>query len=200
MTSNLFDRNGARKYLVPQERLAFVSAAVREERAISTFCLTLAFTGARISEVLALTKPRIDRLDETVVFRTLKQRDKIAFRAVPVPMGLIETLDIVCATIQPGARLWMFQRTSAWKLVKAVMRKACISEDLCKPKALRHAFAVEAVLNGVPLNILQRWMGHARLETTAIYANVLGEEERTLARRAWRSIEAAIAHDVGCLD
>jgi len=197
MVGTLFDRNGVRKYLVPLERLAFVSAAVREEYAVSTFCLTLAFTGARISEALALTKPRIDRLDETVVFRTLKQRGKIVFRAVPVPRNLIATLDIASANIQAEGQLWTFRRTTAWKLVKAVMKKAGISEDLCKPKALRHAFAVEAVLNGVPLNILQRWMGHARLETTAIYANVLGEEERTLARRAWGSIEAAMSRQTG---
>jgi len=192
MTGTLFDPNGIRKYLIPQERLAFVSAAVHEEYAVSTFCLALAFTGARISEVLALTKPRIDRLDETIVFRTLKQRNKLVFRAVPVPTNLIATLDGVCANAQAGDRLWSFQRTTAWKLVKSVMRKADISESLCMPKALRHAFAVEAVLNGVPLNILQRWMGHARLETTAIYANVLGEEERTLARRTWRHLEPAI--------
>jgi integrase/recombinase XerD len=79
------------------------------------------------------------------------------------------------------------------------MRMAGIADAQCKPKALRHGFAVDAVLNGVPLNILQRWMGHARMETTAIYASVLGEEERSLARRAWNSIEAAIVHQVdGC--
>jgi integrase/recombinase XerD len=61
------------------------------------------------------------------------------------------------------------------------------------PKALRHGFAVDAVLNGVPLNILQRWLGHAKIETTAIYASAIGEEERTLARRAWRSIESVIS-------
>ena len=197
MSGSLFDRSGNRKYLVARERLAFVRAACAEERDVSTFCLVLAFTGARISEVLALTKPRIDRLDETIVFRTLMQRNKLVFRAVPVPTNLIVILDIVCARTKAEDRLWTFQRTTAWKLVKEVMRKAGISDDLCKPKALRHAFAVEAVLNGVPLNILQRWMGHARLETTAIYANVFGEEERSLARRAWRSIEAAILCRVG---
>jgi site-specific recombinase XerD len=36
---------------------------------------------------------------------------------------------------------------------------------------------------------IQRWMGHARLETTAIYASVLGEEERILARRTWNAFE-----------
>ena len=72
------------------------------------------------------------------------------------------------------------------------MRKSGIAENLCRPKALRHAFAVEAGQKGVPLNIVQRWLGHARMETTAIYANVLGDEERSLARRTWRSMLYAI--------
>jgi site-specific recombinase XerD len=72
------------------------------------------------------------------------------------------------------------------------MRKAGMAESLCKPKALRHAFAVEAGQKGIPLNIVQRWLGHARIETTAIYASAIGEEERNLARRAWSSLELAI--------
>jgi len=72
------------------------------------------------------------------------------------------------------------------------MRKAGIAESLCKPKALRHAFAVESGQKGIPLNIVQRWLGHARIETTAIYANAIGDEERNLARRAWSSLELVI--------
>jgi integrase/recombinase XerD len=192
MSGSLFDRDGCRKYLLPSERFAFVTAAMEEQEPVVSFCLTMAFTGARISEALALTAPRIDRGDETIVFRTLKQRGSLRFRAVPVPGSLLVALNPVCAAAQIDGRLWMFGRTTAWKIVKSVLRKAEIAEGLCKPKALRHAFAVEAVLNGVPLNMLQKWMGHARLETTAIYANVLGEEERTLARRTWSSLEGAV--------
>lgn len=72
------------------------------------------------------------------------------------------------------------------------MRSAGIDDRLCQPKALRHGFAVEAGQKGVPLNIVQRWLGHARLETTAIYSGALGEEERNLARRAWESLEGTI--------
>jgi site-specific recombinase XerD len=56
-------------------------------------------------------------------------------------------------------------------------------------KALRHGFAIEAGQKGVPLNVIQRWLGHARLETTAIYAQALGNEERNLARRTWQALE-----------
>jgi integrase len=190
MIPALFDSLGNRKYLIARERLAFVFAASKHSEDISTFCLTLAFTGARISEVLALTVTRIDSSDETIVFETLKQRRKGVFRAVPVPRGLIPLLSSYAA--RKDGRLWTWGRTTAWKIVKAVMREAEIAECLCKPKALRHAFAVEAGQKGIPLNIVQRWLGHARIETTAIYASAIGDEERNLARRAWSSLELAI--------
>jgi len=53
------------------------------------------------------------------------------------------------------------------------------------PKALRHAFGVGATQKNVPLNIVQKWMGHSRLSTTAIYADAVGDEERLLANRMW---------------
>lgn len=190
MTPALFDHRGNRKYLIARERLAFVYAASKETEAISTFCLTLAFTGARISEVLALTASRIDAADEAVIFETLKQRRKQVFRAVPVPRALIPLLTVY--GVDKENRLWPWCRTNGWKVVKTVMRKAGIVESLCKPKALRHAFAVEAGQKGIPLNIVQRWLGHARIETTAIYASAIGDEERNLARRAWSSLELAI--------
>jgi len=190
MTAALFDQRGIRKYLIARERLAFVYAASKESEAISTFCLTLAFTGARISEVLALTASRVDVADEAVIFETLKQRKKQMFRAVPVPRALIPLLTTY--SVGKEGRLWNWGRTSGWKIVKAVMRGAGIADSLCKPKALRHAFAVEAGQKGIPLNIVQRWLGHARIETTAIYASAIGDEERNLARRAWSSLELAI--------
>jgi site-specific recombinase XerD len=89
-------------------------------------------------------------------------------------------------------RLWSWGRTTGWKVAKAVMHKAGIAESLCKPKALPHAFAVEAGQKSIPLNIVQRWLGHACIETMAIYASAIGDEERNLARRAWSSLELAI--------
>jgi len=195
MSGSLFDGSGTRKYITSRERRAFVCAAMKEREAVSTFCLTLAFTGARISEVLALTASRIDAADEAIVFETLKQRRKQVFRAVPVPRVLIALLTTYCD--EKDERLWSWGRTNGWKVVKAVMRKAGIAEALCTPKALRHAFAVEAGQNGIPLNIVQRWLGHARIETTAIYAGAIGDEERELARRAWSSLELAIPNGIG---
>lgn len=182
MTRGLFDHDGNRKYLTAEERAAFVTQALSLDALVASFCLTLAITGARISEVLALTHNRIDQNNSAIVFRTLKQREKLTYRAVPVPEWLIERLQ---HRPEVKGRVWMWGRTTAWKLVKGTMLDANIEAQFCKPKALRHAFAVEAGQNGVPLNVVQTWLGHARIETTAIYSSVLGKEERRLANLTW---------------
>jgi site-specific recombinase XerD len=53
------------------------------------------------------------------------------------------------------------------------------------PKGLRHGFGVSAVRRGIFLSVVQKWLGHAQLTTTAIYANAVGEEEQKIAARIW---------------
>jgi integrase/recombinase XerD len=74
------------------------------------------------------------------------------------------------------------------------MQAANVDTRIAMPKSARHAFAVEAGQKGIPLNIVQRWLGHARIETTAIYAGALGEEERNLARRMWGTLETTFQY------
>jgi len=50
---------------------------------------------------------------------------------------------------------------------------------------MRHAFGVGSLQSGVPLSLLKRWLGHARLSTTEIYADVIGAEEIGFAERFW---------------
>ena len=81
--------------------------------------------------------------------------------------------------------LWPWSRTWAWGCVKAVMRDADIYGAHASPKGLRHGFGVHAIHSGVPLNMIQRWLGHAHLATTSIYANAVGPDERLIAERMW---------------
>jgi len=53
------------------------------------------------------------------------------------------------------------------------------------PKCLRHGFGVAAISKGIALNIVQKWLGHSQLTTTAIYADAVGEEEQSIASRMW---------------
>ena len=83
-------------------------------------------------------------------------------------------------------RLWTWSRTTAWRHVTEVMAAADIGAGPHRsPKGLRQGFGVNAVSKGVPLNMVHKWMGHAPLAMTAIYANALGAEEQGIAARMW---------------
>lgn len=74
---------------------------------------------------------------------------------------------------------------TGWRAVHAVMDAAGLSGPAASPKGLRHAFGVAAVSSCIPLNMVQKWLGHAQLSTTVIYANAVGAEEQDIARKMW---------------
>lgn len=60
--------------------------------------------------------------------------------------------------IRPGTRM---NRRSVEYMVEAKLDS--------HPHMLRHCFATKAVMNDVKVPILQRWLGHADLDTTMVY-------------------------------
>ena len=63
------------------------------------------------------------------------------------------------------------------------------------PHQLRHAHAVEMAREGVPLNVIQRQLGHANLGVTSIYLQGIDTEEiiDTIHRRPAPTVSAAAA-------
>lgn len=191
---SLFDPQGQRLYLTEAERSAFLEAASNAPREVRTLCLVLAYTGCRVSEALALTGKSIDGGGKAIIFETLKKRTKGIYRAVPVPNTLLDTLNLVHGLQESSRgrkaplekRLWPWTRKTAWQKVVSVMEAAGIPKGPHRcPKGLRHCYGVTAIGKGVPLNMVSKWMGHASLEITAIYANALGEEQHAIASKMW---------------
>src|SRR3954464_1663548 len=176
----LFDAEGHRLYVSEGERRAFIAAAAKAPREVRTFCGVLHATGCRISEALALTTQQIDLSGRVVVFESLKKRRKGVYRAVPVPPELLDALDLVHGIREAQRRgqaqsvLWPWSGRTAFRGVQEVIAVASIQDGphAC-PKGLRHGFGVQAVSRGIALNMVQKWLGHAQLTTTAIYANAV---------------------------
>jgi integrase/recombinase XerD len=193
MSGNLFHHDGSRKYLTQDERTAFLQASEQFPHDVRSFCHVLVYAGCRLREALELTADRIDLKQATLTFETLKKRKRGMFRAVPVPPDLITLLDLVHHVRSTqrrrgggrNTRLWTWSAVTAWRKVKAVMDAAGIQGYHATPKGLRHGFGVAAVQASIPLNLVQRWLGHSQLTTTAIYAEAVGAEERNIAARMW---------------
>ena len=66
------------------------------------------------------------------------------------------------------------------------MRAAEVSGPAATPKGLRHSFGIAALTAAIPLTMIQKWMGHSDILTTAIYLDASGTEERRIAFRMWQ--------------
>jgi integrase/recombinase XerD len=195
----LHDTTGRRLYLNAEERASFLAAARRQTARDRTLCEVLHWTGCRPSEALEITPARVDLFGGTITIRSLKKRkdasgqQKVVFRSVPVPPEFLDTLDIAHAIREAQKSrkravtpIWDLSRVRIWQIVKRVMIEAGVPDAPHRsPKGLRHGFGINATMNGVPLHMVQKWMGHAQLSTTAVYADAVGKEEQHIAARMW---------------
>lgn len=193
MSWTMFNLDGQRKYLTQSETRRFLSEARRDDPAVHSFCWLIAVTGCRISEALALTPANIDFEARIVVFECLKKRRRHVYRSIPVPAGLLQSLRMLlrAGRFRDGERIWPWSRMTGYRRVREVMERVGLNGTHASPKGLRHGFGVSAIQSGVPLNMVQRWLGHADMKTTAIYTSAMGPEERDIAARMWgRAFEA----------
>jgi len=190
---SLYAPNGGRKYLNHAERQRVLGAMTLLKFDQALFALTLAWTGARVSEILALTPSSFQLECGTVAIQTLKRR-KHSVREVPIPPTLMTELNRYFGIARAQRNfeaahqlLWPWCRTTAWRIIKKVMHQSGITGSHACPRGLRHAFGVGTLQVGVPITLVQRWLGHARLSTTAIYADASGPEELAFAKRFWEA-------------
>src|SRR6476619_6423794 len=190
----IVNEKGERLYFTEDQRKALLAAAAKAPREVRSFCSVLCYTGCRISEALALTAKCIDLSAKVIVIESLKKRKSGVWRSVPVPPDLLDTLDMVhgIREIQKKGRarindrLWTWSRMTAWRKMDALIKAAGIEDGPhASPKGLRRGFGVTAVSKGIALNMVQKWLGHSQMTTTAIYANAVGEEEQNIAARMW---------------
>ena len=86
---------------------------------------------------------------------------------------------------RPYARATVVGRRGPFRVPAA--RRSRWSQAPLAPHQLRHAHALELAREGVPLNIIQRQLGHANLGTTSIYLQGIDPEEIIMAVRTRRA-------------
>lgn len=192
----IFDVNGNRLYLTKSEvhKILMVTKSVNTD--VRTFVETLVYTGCRISEALNLVPKNVHHKRLKVTFNSLKKSRNDIYRDVPVPQCYMDLMVAVHGIpqkqlnkAQAEKRIWTWTRQHACELVKNVMVCARISPGSHRtPKGLRHAFGINAVSNDIPLTMLQKWMGHSMVQTTAVYCLYVEKDEASFVRQIWADI------------
>ncbi len=139
-------------------------------------------TGGRIDEVLAVRPSDVNLATNTVRMITLKQgRDRTTgmqrekYRIIPMHPDLRDTY--MQYLLENGIRrdssdhLFPMKRQVVDVYLKKIQANTGMRVHAHK---FRHTFAVRAIIDGVPLNVLQQWMGHSSVFTTSIYTQITG--------------------------
>lgn len=172
-------------YLNEAERKKFYKATNLLDEDQKLFCLMIYWTGVRISEALSLYPEQIDLSDGVVIVRSLKKRGRVKFRQIPLPPFFLKSLKLFLKHKENELPIWGFTRRSGSRYVKYIMDSVEIYGSRACSRGLRHSFAVNCILNYVPLTVLQKWMGHSSIEVTAIYLQTIGADERKFATKTW---------------
>ena len=154
----------------------------------------LMLTGCRRGEIATLRWDDVDR-----AAGHLRLRDsKTGARWIPLTAAALEVLDgiepvpgnpWVFAGRKPGTHV--SELTSFWHRLRPRMGL----EDV-RLHDLRHSYASRALALGESLSTIGRLLGHASMDTTARYAHLARDTEKTSAARVAASIERNILPEV----
>jgi len=149
--------------------------------------LFLRYTGARVSEILAVDDIRdIDFREGLVRVPTLKRHSKKKHglsRQVPIPPALLGEYGRVVAEFPTlRGKLFKVSRVAVFNHFKERAKEAGLLPELRHPHVLRHTRAIELLRGGVPVTVVQDLLGHAALNTTAMYLRFSGVEVKQILK------------------
>ena len=164
-------------YFTSEEAKALVAAAPSYQ--VRMAMRVMLRTGLRVGECLSLCAadlrfsqdPPIISLRPEVTGNKSKRG-----REVPIPADLVESLGDLASIHAKDRQRPLFDVSRQW--VSKSMKEAAVEAGLdparAHPHALRHTYGRNAVLNGVPTPVLQRWLGHRSLAETERYVELAG--------------------------
>jgi integrase len=189
---------GLPRYVLPDQARATINAADTTTHRLLLEVLWQ--SGGRLSEVLRLRPCDVDQVERALRLTNLKQRRRgNRTKLVYVSAELVGDLRRLAADARIPSIGYLFgarrrvgpvSRQYAWRLVDRYARSASVflptSDGRLTPataRDFRHGAAVHQVRSGVPLSEVQQQLGHARLDTTSIYARLANAERRAIADR-----------------
>ncbi len=159
-------------------------------------------TGGRVSEVLALTPSDIDLAAGQVNMKNLKQKnEKKGKKSVPLHPELKKEYERYMMRYGRHSRngpIFPMTRSAVDQFLKRMNKELehkgfPITKDKKGTKKyfihahrFRHTFAVNAMLSGMPLNVLQNLLGHSNVWTTSVYTRAASIDARDYVNRMYQ--------------
>ena len=134
--------------------------------------------GLRVSEALALEVADLDFAATNPTVRVRKGKGNKS-RMVPLhPELTVAFRNFLDYSNTRRGKIFFANRTTAWRWIQGATARAVQLNQIPPGKeigthTLRHSAARWWLGEGVPINHVSRWLGHASITTTLIYLQVL---------------------------
>lgn len=153
------------------EEQKLIEQAYRENRSYGLLLKTLFLTGVRVSEFVSL-KVEDFYFDEQMILIQKGKGGKS--RYVPILPELTQELKTHLGSQKTGYifesnRHTKFTTRRIQQIVKGTAARAGITKKV-HPHLFRHTVAAFLLEKGMPLEQIQKFLGHSKIETTQIYA------------------------------
>lgn len=153
-------------------------------------------TGARISECLMLKPQDINLQTGNITLVTLKKNQKktedmkpyavkkLPKRTLPLHPDLRDAamryfLEMHI-DVRSDALLFPMTRIAVDKYLTKIEQTTGIRINAHK---FRHTFAVRSLMDGVPINVVQKWLAHSSLMVTSVYADILSMDTSSFMKQ-----------------
>ncbi len=185
-SGNVAARSTLPEYLEPAEVDALMHAAPHGHARL--IMLEQWRAGLRVSEALALEVSDLQLDGDNPTLR-VRMGKGFKDRIVPVHPELCAAFRQVIdfGNVRWGGRLVNTTRSTAWRWTKDALTRA---QDLSSipvgrhvgTHTLRHSAARHWLASGVPINHVSRWLGHASIQTTLVYLEILPDPSGYMER------------------
>lgn len=155
----------------------------------------LLLTGCRKGELIHLRWSEVH--DARLVLIDSKTGPRVVFLSADA-QAIIDRQPRVGAYVFPSRADSSSTRSPELSLWRKVRRTAGIAD--VRLHDLRHTFASQAVIAGVPLPVVSTLLGHAQMRMTLRYAHVSDRETEAAAERIGSALWAALTETSGAVD
>ncbi len=171
-------------YLEPQQIAALIDAAPTPQARVMMTLMWRA--GLRVSEALAVRAADV-RLDGTQPTLRVSHGKGGRPRMVPIHETLLPMLEGLRLYRDPSLPFVTANRSTVFRWVKKAVA-VCVAAgtvpggERIGPHTFRHSAARHWLASGIPINRVQRWLGHSRMQTTLIYLEILPDDLGLIGR------------------
>ncbi len=133
-------------------------------------CLIAIYCGLRISDMSTLS---IDDIKDDSIVKKMKKGRLGVHRTVSIPIH--HQLRAMMEFDREDKRLFsmkMYQSSTTNRHLNTILKKAGIVKRLSFHK-LRHTFAINSLLLGIPIEVVGALLGHVKMESTQKYARII---------------------------